>query len=44
MVFLKFAEQRDLTQEELEQLFDFLVPTLIQIEEKVENKPRRIFS
>ena len=44
MVFLKFAEQLDLTQEELEQLFDFLVPTLIQIEEKVENKPRRIFS
>ena len=37
MVFLNFAEQLDLTQEEWEKLFDFLVPTLIQIEEKVEN-------
>ena len=37
MVFLNFAEQLDLTEEEWEQLFDFVVPTLIQIEEKVEN-------
>ena len=36
MVFLNFEEQLDLTEEEWEQLFDFLVPTLIQIEEKVE--------
>ena len=35
MVFLNFAEQLDLTEEEWEQLFDFLVPTLTQIEEKV---------
>ena len=35
MVFLNFAEQLDLTKEEWEQLFDFLVPTLTQIEEKV---------
>ena len=35
MVFLNFAEQLDLTEEEWEQLLDFLVPTLIQIEEKV---------
>ena len=37
MVLLNFAEQLDLTEEEWEQLLDFLVPTLIQIEEKVEN-------
>ena len=37
MVFLNFAEQLDLTEEEWEQLFDFVVPTLIEIEEKVEN-------
>ena len=35
MVFLNFAEQLDLTEEEWEQLFDFLVRTFIQIEEKV---------
>ena len=29
------AEQLDLTEEEWEQLFDFLVPTLTQLEEKV---------
>ena len=37
MVFLNFAEQLDLTEEKWEQLFDFVVPTLTQIEEKVEN-------
>ena len=35
MVFLNFAEQLELTAEEWEQLFDFLVPTLTQMEEKV---------
>ena len=35
MVFLNFAEQIELTEEEWEQLFDFLVPTLTRIEEKV---------
>ena len=35
MVFLNFSEQLDLTEEEWEQLFDFLVPTLTQIEETV---------
>ena len=35
MVFLNFAEQLELTEEEWEQLFDFLVPTLTQMEEKV---------
>ena len=35
LVFLYFAEQLDLTEDEWEQLFDFLVPTLIQREEKV---------
>ena len=35
MVFLNFAEQLDLTEEKWEQLFDFLVPTVTQIEEKV---------
>ena len=35
MVFLNFAEQLHLTEEEWEQLFDFLVPTLTQIEKKV---------
>ena len=30
MVFLNFAEQLDLTEEEWEQLFDFLVPTVTQ--------------
>ena len=30
MVFLNFAEQLDLTEEEWEQLFDFLIPTLTQ--------------
>ena len=35
MVFLNFAEQLDLTEVEWEQLFDFLVPTVTQIEEKV---------
>ena len=35
MVFLNFAEQLHLTGEEWEQLFDFLVPTLTQLEEKV---------
>ena len=35
MVFLNFAEQLDLTDLEWGQLFDFLVPTLTQIEEKV---------
>ena len=44
MVFLNFEEQLDLTEEEWEQLFDFLVPTLIEIEEKVENLARIIFS
>lgn len=35
MVFLNFAEQLDLTEVEWEQLFDFLVPTLTQVEETV---------
>ena len=35
MVFLNFAEQLDLSEEEWEQLFDFLVSTLTKIEEKV---------
>ena len=35
MVFLTFSKQLDLTEEEWEQLFDFLVPILTQIEEKV---------
>ena len=35
MVFLNFAEEFKLTEEEWEQLFDFLVLTLTQIEEKV---------
>ena len=35
MVFLNFAEQLDLTEEEWEQLFDFLILTLTQIEETV---------
>ena len=35
MVFLNFAEQLDLTDLEWGQLFDFLVPTLTQIEEMV---------
>ena len=35
MVFLNFAEQLELTEEEWEQLFDFLVPTLTQMEGKV---------
>ena len=35
MVFLNFAEQLDLSEEEWEQLFDFLVLTLTKIEEKV---------
>ena len=35
MMFLNFAEQLELTEEEWEQLFDFLVPTLTQMEEKV---------
>ena len=34
MVFLNFAEQVELTEEDWEQLFDFLVATLTQIEEK----------
>jgi len=37
MVFLNFAEQLELMEEEWEQLLDFLVPTLTQIEEKVQN-------
>ena len=35
MVFLNFVEQLDLMEEKWEQLFHFLVPTLMQIEEKV---------
>jgi len=35
MVHLNFAEQLELTEEEWEQLFDFLVPTLTFILEKV---------
>ena len=35
MVFFNFAEQLDLSEEEWEQLFDFLVLTLTKIEEKV---------
>ena len=35
MVLLNFAEQLDLSVEEWEQLFDFLVSTLTQIEENV---------
>ena len=31
MVFLYFAEKLELTEEEWEQLFDFLVPILTQI-------------
>ena len=38
MVFLNFVEQLDLTEVEWEQLFDFLVPTLTQIEEKLSKK------
>ena len=33
LVFLNFAEQLGLTDEEWEQLFDFLVPTLSQMKE-----------
>ena len=33
MVFLYFAEKLELTEEEWEQLFDFLVPILTQIED-----------
>ena len=33
LVFLNFVEQLGLTDEEWEQLFDFLVPTLTQIQE-----------
>ena len=33
LVFLNFVEQLGLTEEEWEQLFDFLVPTLSQIQE-----------
>ena len=40
MWFLNFAVQLDLTEEEWEQLFDFLVPNLTQIEETVESEYR----
>ena len=33
LVFLNFVEQLGLTDEEWEQLFDFLVPTLSQMQE-----------
>ena len=40
MVFLNFAEQLDLTEDEWEQLFDFLVPTLIQKKKRYKIKYR----
>jgi len=35
MVSFNFAEQLELSEEEWEQLYDFLAPTLTQIKEKL---------